>query len=142
MIQIIRDSKIDFCLLPVLGPWLTLRPPTIILKFSFFSYVRKSDVFERQHRAEGKKKTNVQCDTIEPFYNETFHINATSDDLPACSLLLSVYQTTGSDATTDDKLIGRVLLGGMMYARKELEHWTDMLSQPRTMVKYWHSLGK
>ncbi|XP_028407395.1 synaptotagmin-15-like isoform X2 [Dendronephthya gigantea] len=89
------------------------------------------------------KKTNVKCGTIEPFYNETFHINATSDDLPACSLLLSVYQSTGSDATTEGKLIGRVLLGGMMYARgKELEHWTDMLCQPRTMVKYWHSLGK
>lgn len=89
------------------------------------------------------KKTNVKCGTIEPFYNETFHINATSDDLPACSLLLSVYQSAGSDSTDEGKLIGRVLLGGMMYARgKELEHWRDMLCQPRTMVKYWHSLGK
>ena len=89
------------------------------------------------------KKTNVKSDTTEPFYNETFHINTSGDDLPACSVLLSVYQSAKSDVTTEGRLIGRVLLGGMMYARgKELEHWTDMLGQPRTLVKYWHSLGR
>lgn len=90
------------------------------------------------------KKTGVKHNTTEPFYNESFNIATTMDDLPSCSLLLSVYQCTGNeDEGQEGKLIGRVLLGGMMYARgKELEHWNKMICQPRTMVKYWHSLVK
>ena len=105
------------------------------------SYVKVT--FSKGNNVLKVKKTNVKSDTTEPFYNETFHINTSGDDLPACSVLLSVYQSARSDVTTEGKLIGRVLLGGMMYARgKELEHWTDMLCQPRTLVKYWHSLGR
>lgn len=89
------------------------------------------------------KKTSIQHDTIEPFYNETFHLNVSSDDLPVCTLLFSVYQQSKSDVKGEGKFIGRVLLGGMMYARgKELQHWNDMICQPRTMVKHGHSLAK
>ena len=88
------------------------------------------------------KKTGVKYGTTEPFYNESFNISTSVDDLPSCSLLLSVYQNTENEEE-DGKLVGRVLLGGMMYARgKELEHWTEMICQPRVMIKYWHPLNK
>ena len=53
----VKDSEINFSRLPVLGHLFRLRPGGIILNFLslFCRYVRKSDIFERQHRAEGKK---------------------------------------------------------------------------------------
>lgn len=100
--------------------------------------------FSKGNKVLTVKKTGVKQGTSEPFFNESFNITTTMDDLPSCSLLLSVYLSTGNDSEGEDgNLIGRVLLGGMMYARgKELEHWTEMICQPRTIVKYWHSLAR
>ena len=42
---------------------------------------------------------------------------------------------------TGDKPIGRVVTGGFMYARgKELDHWTEMVSNPKDTIAQWHSL--
>ena len=100
--------------------------------------------FSKGNKVLKVKKTGIKQETSEPFFNESFNITTTLDDLPSCSLLLSVYLSTGNDSEGEDgNLIGRVLLGGMMYARgKELDHWTEMICQPRTIVKYWHSLAR
>lgn len=37
--------------------------------------------------------------------------------------------------------LGRVVVGPYMYARgKELEHWNEMLSKPKELVRRWHAL--
>ncbi|XP_021140074.2 synaptotagmin-15 isoform X3 [Columba livia] len=37
--------------------------------------------------------------------------------------------------------LGRVVVGPFMYARgKELEHWNEMISKPKELVKQWHAL--
>ncbi|XP_029787933.1 synaptotagmin-15 isoform X1 [Suricata suricatta] len=37
--------------------------------------------------------------------------------------------------------LGRVVVGPYMYARgKQLEHWNEMLSKPKELVKRWHAL--
>ncbi|KAM9611426.1 synaptotagmin-15-like isoform 2-T2 [Morphnus guianensis] len=38
-------------------------------------------------------------------------------------------------------LLGRVIVGPFMYTRgKELEHWNEMISKPKELVKRWHAL--
>ncbi|XP_034633307.1 synaptotagmin-15-like isoform X2 [Trachemys scripta elegans] len=38
-------------------------------------------------------------------------------------------------------LLGRVVVGPFMYTRgKELEHWNEMISKPKELVKRWHAL--
>ena len=78
--------------------------------------------------------------TRDPLFNDSFNFTVTEDDLGTSTLLVSVMHSRGEGE--EDKLIGRVLLGGMMYARgKECEHWTEMISHPRQMIKYWHSVS-
>lgn len=37
--------------------------------------------------------------------------------------------------------LGRVVVGPYMYTRgKELEHWNEMLSKPKELVRRWHAL--
>lgn len=38
--------------------------------------------------------------------------------------------------------LGRVVVGPYMYTRgKELEHWNEMISKPKELVKRWHALS-
>ncbi|XP_010712479.1 synaptotagmin-15 isoform X5 [Meleagris gallopavo] len=38
-------------------------------------------------------------------------------------------------------VLGRVVVGPYMYSRgKELEHWNEMISKPKELVKQWHAL--
>ena len=40
-----------------------------------------------------------------------------------------------------DKMIGRVVFGSYMFARgRELDHWNEMLANPREQIGHWHSL--
>ena len=85
------------------------------------------------------KKGNVHHATRDPLYNESFNFTVSGDDLGTSTLLVSIMHSRGEGK--EDKLIGRVLLGGMMYARgKACEHWTEMMTNPRSMKKYWHTL--
>lgn len=85
------------------------------------------------------KKGNVHHATRDPLYNESFNFTVSGDDLGTSTLLVSIMHSRGEGK--EDKLIGRVLLGGMMYARgAECEHWTEMMTNPRSMIKYWHTL--
>ena len=87
------------------------------------------------------KKGSVHHTTRNPLYNESFNFTASGDDLGTGTLLVSIMHSRGGGK--EDKLIGRVLLGGMMYARgTECEHWTEMMTNPRSMIKYWQTLTR
>nr|XP_019571674.1 PREDICTED: synaptotagmin-15 isoform X1 [Rhinolophus sinicus] len=84
------------------------------------------------------KRTSAVLGSVNPVYNETFSFKAEPTELDTASLCLTVMQTTKGDKSHQ---VGRVVVGPYMYARgKELEHWTDMLSKPKELVKCWHAL--
>lgn len=42
---------------------------------------------------------------------------------------------------SESHVLGRVVVGPYMYSRgKELEHWNEMISKPKELVKQWHAL--
>lgn len=53
----------------------------------------------------------------------------------------SLPRVTVLSVPAESHQVGRVVVGPYMYARgKELEHWTEMLSKPKELVKCWHAL--
>lgn len=53
----------------------------------------------------------------------------------------SLPRVTVLSVPAESYQVGRVVVGPYMYARgKELEHWTEMLSKPKELVKCWHAL--
>ncbi|XP_074856208.1 synaptotagmin-15-like [Carettochelys insculpta] len=84
------------------------------------------------------KKTTAVLGSPNPVYNETFSFKADQTELDTASLSLSVLQSTEGDKA---HLLGRVVVGPFMYTRgKELEHWNEMISKPKELVKRWHAL--
>ncbi|XP_036079647.1 synaptotagmin-15 [Rousettus aegyptiacus] len=84
------------------------------------------------------KKTSAVLGSANPVYSETFSFKADPTELDTASLSLTVLQSTEGDKTHQ---LGRVVVGPYMYARgKELEHWDEMLSKPKELVKRWHAL--
>uniref|UniRef100_A0A8C4YE85 C2 domain-containing protein n=1 Tax=Gopherus evgoodei TaxID=1825980 RepID=A0A8C4YE85_9SAUR len=84
------------------------------------------------------KKTTAVLGSPNPVYNETFSFKADQMELDTASLSLSVLQSAEGDKT---HLLGRVVVGPFMYTRgKELEHWNEMISKPKELVKRWHAL--
>ncbi|NXC33820.1 SYT15 protein, partial [Campylorhamphus procurvoides] len=84
------------------------------------------------------KKTAAVLGTPSPVYNETFSFKADQTELDTASLSLSVLQSIKGEKTL---LLGRVVVGPFMYTRgKELEHWNEMISKPKELVKRWHAL--
>ncbi|XP_037255139.1 synaptotagmin-15-like isoform X1 [Falco rusticolus] len=84
------------------------------------------------------KKTAAVLGSPNPVYNETFSFKAHQTELDTASLSLSVLQSTKGEKT---HLLGRVVVGPFMYTRgKELEHWNEMISKPKELVKRWHAL--
>lgn len=85
------------------------------------------------------KKTGVVKKTENPVYNESFTFKLEQDKLNVASISVVIMRHEMAPKT--DKLIGRVCLGSMMFARgKELEHWNEMLSSQKEQVQQWHSL--
>ncbi|NXY89481.1 SYT15 protein, partial [Alcedo cyanopectus] len=84
------------------------------------------------------KKTAAVVGSPNPVYNETFSFKAEQTELDTRSLSLSVLQSIKGEKT---HLLGRVVVGPFMYTRgRELEHWNEMLSKPKELVKRWHAL--
>ncbi|XP_052654823.1 synaptotagmin-15-like isoform X2 [Harpia harpyja] len=84
------------------------------------------------------KKTTAVLGSPNPVYNETFSFKADQTELDTTSLSLSVLQSIKGEKT---HLLGRVIVGPFMYTRgKELEHWNEMISKPKELVKRWHAL--
>uniref|UniRef100_A0A6J0TZP3 Synaptotagmin-15 n=1 Tax=Pogona vitticeps TaxID=103695 RepID=A0A6J0TZP3_9SAUR len=85
------------------------------------------------------KRTNTVTGSPDPLFNETFSFKAEQLDLDTTSLSLSVLQEAEGDETY---LLGCVVVGPYMYTRgKELEHWNEMISKPKELVKSWHALS-
>lgn len=56
-----------------------------------------------------------------------------------CLLLLT---RSFSSSPLEPYLLGRVIVGPFMYTRgKGLEHWNEMVSKPKELVKRWHALS-
>ncbi|KAK2523590.1 Syt15 [Columba guinea] len=84
------------------------------------------------------KKTAAVLGSPNPVYNEMFSFKADQTELDTASLSLSILQSIKGEKT---HLLGRVVVGPFMYARgKELEHWNEMISKPKELVKQWHAL--
>ncbi|XP_057277590.1 synaptotagmin-15-like isoform X1 [Pezoporus wallicus] len=84
------------------------------------------------------KKTAAVLGSPNPVYNETFSFKADQTELDTASLNLSVLQSIKGEKT---HLLGHVVVGPFMYTRgKELEHWNEMISKPKELVKRWHAL--
>ncbi|XP_065494986.1 synaptotagmin-15-like isoform X2 [Caloenas nicobarica] len=84
------------------------------------------------------KKTAAVLGSPSPVYNETFSFKADQTELDTASLSLSVIQSIKGEKT---HALGRVVVGPFMYARgKELEHWNEVISKPKELVKRWHAL--
>lgn len=84
------------------------------------------------------KRTSAVLGSANPVYSETFSFKAEPTELDTASLCLTVLQGTEGDKSHQ---LGRVVVGPYMYTRgKELEHWNEMLSKPKELVKRWHAL--
>ncbi|XP_044896186.1 synaptotagmin-15 isoform X1 [Felis catus] len=84
------------------------------------------------------KKTSAVLGSANPVYSETFSFKADPAELDTASLSLTVLQVTEGEKS---HVLGRVVVGSYMYARgKQLEHWDEMLSKPKELVKRWHAL--
>ena len=111
----------------------------IVFVFFIFSDSYAKVTFSIGNKIIKTKKSTVHHTTRDPLYNESFNFTVSGDDLGSGTLLVSIMHSRGGGK--EDQLIGRVLLGGMMYARgTECEHWTEMMTNPRNMIKYWHTL--
>ncbi|KAJ7324337.1 hypothetical protein JRQ81_017357 [Phrynocephalus forsythii] len=85
------------------------------------------------------KRTSAVIGSSDPLFNETFSFKAEQLDLDTTSLSLSVLQEAEGEETYP---LGRVVVGPYMYTRgKELEHWNEMISKPKELVKKWHALS-
>ncbi|NXT79358.1 SYT15 protein, partial [Zapornia atra] len=84
------------------------------------------------------KKTAAVLGSPNPVYNETFSFKADHTELDTASLSLSVLQSIKGEKA---HLLGHLVVGPFMYTRgKELEHWNEMMSKPKELVKRWHAL--
>ncbi|XP_019411262.1 PREDICTED: synaptotagmin-15-like isoform X1 [Crocodylus porosus] len=85
------------------------------------------------------KKTAAVLGSPNPVYNESFSFKTDQKELDTASLSLSVVQKAEDDKSHQ---LGRVVVGPYMYARgRELEHWNEMTSKPKELVKRWHTLA-
>ncbi|XP_060047197.1 synaptotagmin-15 isoform X2 [Erinaceus europaeus] len=84
------------------------------------------------------KKTTAVLGSANPVYSETFSFKVDRIELDTASLSLIVLQGTEREKSHQ---LGRVVVGPYMYARgRELEHWNEMLSKPKELVRRWHAL--
>ncbi|XP_055938515.1 synaptotagmin-15-like [Argiope bruennichi] len=83
---------------------------------------------------------SVSSQQAELIFDETFSFGVSGRFFDSCSFTFSVM-LAGSSPMVKDTVHGKVVIGPFMYARGEqLQHWQEMLSNPRNMVMRWHSL--
>ncbi|XP_035213775.1 synaptotagmin-15-like [Stegodyphus dumicola] len=76
----------------------------------------------------------------EMIFDETFNFAVSGRFFDSCSFTFTVV-IAGPSPLVKDTYHGRVVIGPFMYARGEqLQHWQEMLSNPRNMVTRWHCL--
>ncbi|XP_010082611.1 PREDICTED: synaptotagmin-2-like [Pterocles gutturalis] len=83
-----------------------------------------------------KKKTNVKKNTLNPYFNEVFVFEVPFDQIQNMDVVISVWD---HDKVTKNEPIGKLFLG-CRATGNQLQHWSDMLSNPRRPLTQWHSL--
>lgn len=103
-------------------------PPGVLVKVSLMNH----------NKFVKCRKTSAALGSANPVYSETFSFKADPAELDTASLSLAVLQRADGDRSCE---LGQVVVGPYMYARgKELEHWNEMLSKPKELVRRWHAL--
>ncbi|XP_007885674.1 synaptotagmin VIII [Callorhinchus milii] len=100
-----------------------------------------SDPFIKIHLVEDKKKikskkTSVKKNTLNPYYNESFNFTVTFEQIQTVRLVISVWD---HDKMSKNDAIGKLFLG-CNATGNQLQHWSDMLANPRRPIAQWHSL--
>ncbi|GAA6065794.1 synaptotagmin-1b [Tachysurus ichikawai] len=83
-----------------------------------------------------KKKTTIKKNTLNPYYNESFSFEVSSEQIQKVQIVVTVldYDKIGKNDT-----IGKILVG-MNSSGTEQRHWEDMLASPRRPIAQWHAL--
>ncbi|KAB5575236.1 hypothetical protein PHYPO_G00218500 [Pangasianodon hypophthalmus] len=83
-----------------------------------------------------KKKTTIKKKTLNPYYNESFSFEVSSEQIQNVQIIVTVldYDKIGKNDT-----IGKILVG-MKSSGTEQRHWEDMLASPRRPIAQWHAL--
>ncbi|XP_027013351.2 synaptotagmin-1b [Tachysurus fulvidraco] len=83
-----------------------------------------------------KKKTMIKKNTLNPYYNESFSFEVSSEQIQKVQIVVTVldYDKIGKNDT-----IGKILVG-MNSSGTEQRHWEDMLASPRRPIAQWHAL--
>ncbi|XP_064457862.1 synaptotagmin-15-like [Ornithodoros turicata] len=105
------------------------QPPDTLVKVSFLL----------DNKTAKTKKTAVVKRTCDPKYMESFAFRVPTSSLDAASVVLKL--NCAGQTNKGDKCLGRVVLGGFMFARgKAQHHWNQAVSQAPKQVHQWHKL--
>ncbi|XP_043915303.1 synaptotagmin-2-like isoform X1 [Protopterus annectens] len=83
-----------------------------------------------------KKKTTVKKNTLSPYYNETFTFEVPFEQIQNVVMVISVWD---HDKVSKNEAIGKLFLG-CKATGNQLQHWSDMLANPRRPIAQWHTL--
>ncbi|TRY91641.1 hypothetical protein DNTS_017031 [Danionella cerebrum] len=83
-----------------------------------------------------KKKTTIKKNTLNPYYNESFSFEVTSEQIQKVQIVVTALDY---DKIGKNDAIGKVFLG-LNSSGTEQRHWSDMLANPRRPIAQWHAL--
>ncbi|KAJ8343260.1 hypothetical protein SKAU_G00305890 [Synaphobranchus kaupii] len=83
-----------------------------------------------------RNKTTVKKGTLNPYFNEKFSFNVSFHEIQRVQLVVAVWD---HDKMSRNEAMGKVLLG-CGATGNPLQHWADMLSNPRRPLAQWHTL--
>ena len=83
----------------------------------------------------------LRSSVSDPVFNESFSFSIHGKVVDTCSFEIALM-TTSRTPLSHDEMYGRTVIGSFMFARgEELQHWQEMMSQPRVAISKWHSLN-
>lgn len=95
----------------------------------------KSKQTTPQHVTLVSENQEIQVD-------ETFHFAVSGRFFDSCSFTFVVMSSKpATEPAAKEETHGRVVIGPFLYARGEqLQHWQEMLTNPRSLITRWHCL--